>query len=242
MKFGFAAAASLMVLSAGAAFAQDEVDYGSVYARLGAGVSFVSDWEQDYAFSPAPTSSLNCAPADPCAAVVLGPPSGQTVFLGNDWTAAAALGFDYADGIRTELEYRYAKTGVESAAVDYAEPLPQLSAGDDDIVAQFLMANFFFDFNNSTAVTPFIGGGVGGAFVSSRRDETDAALALQGRAGLSFEAGDELNFDLEYIYLRTNELDFGPRAETFPAGDFEISTSGERYRASSVMVSIRKAF
>ena len=155
--------------------------------------------------------------------------------------------FDYADGIRTELEYRYAKSDVDLVTPigGFSESSGPLAPYDPDaeIKAHFLMTNFFFDFANSSPLTPFIGGGVGGAFVSNENAERDAALAYQGRAGVSLEMGTGFTADFEYIYLRTNELEFGPSADEFTAeGPFGRAATGDRYQSSSVMVSLRRRF
>ena len=72
------------------------------------------------------------------------------------------------------------------------------------------------------------GGGVGGAFVSKENAERDAALAYQGRAGVSLEMGTGFTADFEYIYLRTNELEFGPSADEFTAeGPFGRAATGD---------------
>ncbi len=230
MKFGFAAAAGLAVLSAGAARAQDETDYGSVYARIGAGLSFANDWEQEFAYNPDVAFSGT-------------PATGQTLDLEKGLVASAALGFDYADGIRTELEYRYAQHDVDMRASVGPAGAALPASVNDEVVGHFLMANFYFDFANSSPFTPYIGGGVGGAFMENETAERDAALALQGRAGLSLAMGAGFSTDLEYVYLRTNELEFGPSAAEFePGGPLGPAITGERYNASSVIVSIRKAF
>lgn len=235
MKFAFASAAGLTALGLAAASAQDDaVSAGSVYARIGGGVSFVSDWEQDYVYHP----DLVILPA---------PLSGQTVEFKTGYVGSFALGFDYADGIRTELEYKYATAKVD----DYFLNSPVVGEIDrdpdnSDVSGHFVMANFYFDFANSSPLTPFIGGGVGGAFIQNESAQRDAALALQGRAGVSLAMGGGFSTDLEYVYLRTNELEFGPSAEGFVSGQPILSSdpavTGERYQASSVMVSLRKSF
>ena len=230
MKIAFAAAAGLAAFI-GAASAQDEISQGSVYARIGAGVSFAGDLDQDFAYNPD-------------AVFVTSPPTGQSIETDTGYLGVFALGFDYADGIRTELEYKYAKADIDSAVIDdpVLGPTPAATV-NDDIVGHFLMANFYFDFANSSPLTPFIGGGVGGAFIENENAERDAALALQGRAGLSLAMGGGFSADMEYVYLRTNDLEFGPSVDDFePGGPIGPAIVGDRYQASSVMVSLRKSF
>lgn len=233
MKSGLAVMAIAgAAFAAGAAQAQDDdTALGSVYVRAGAGYTFVNNWDQEFAYNPD-------------AVFITPPPTGQTIENGDGLIFSAALGFDYADGIRTELEYRYAATEFDS--VTLADPVLGPTPGapvNDDVTGHFLMSNFYFDFNNDSRFTPFIGGGVGGAFMENENAQRDAALALQARAGVSYELSSGFLADVEYVYLRTNELSFGPDIDDFePGGPVGPNIGGERYQASSVMMSLRKHF
>ncbi|GJL90486.1 outer membrane protein [Hyphococcus sp.] len=218
------------VLAAGTApsLAQDEAVNDGGYVRLSVGATFVSDWTQDLSYNPN-------------VVFVTAPASSQTVDNGTALAFSAALGFDYADGIRTELEYRYASTPVGSVT-----PVGGPSLGGpvkDSIGAHFVMTNFYFDFANSSALTPFIGGGVGGAFVTNENDQRDSALALQARAGVAIALGEGLSADAEFVYLRSNELDFGPGIDEFVVGGpVGPAITGARYQSSTAMLSVRKKF
>lgn len=222
----------------GAAIAQDETAGDGIYVRVGAGANFVSDLDQRVTpFPGAVCNALGCNP------------DSQTVDLDTGFVAAAALGFNYTEGIRTELEYRYATTGVSSRQLfeSGVEVGPELSPVpaliNDDINAHFVFSNFYFDLNNSSRFTPFIGGGIGGAFVENELGLRDAALAYQGRAGVAYDFGGGLSFDVEYIYMRTNDLSFGPNEEDFAAdGPPAVRIDDEHFQSSSAMISIRKQF
>jgi len=220
-----------MLACGSAALAQDGAASDGVYVRIGGGVAFASDWAQDYTFNPN-------------AAFAGSPPTGQTVGNGDGYVIGGAIGFDYADGIRTELEYRYASTGIDAVTINDPTLGPTLATPvNDDINVHFLMSNFYFDWRNDSRFTPFIGGGVGGAFVENETGVRDAALAYQGRAGVSFDVGGGFSLDTEYIYLRTSKLSYGPQDEDFtPAGPIGPRIDGDRYEASNVMVSVRKQF
>jgi opacity protein-like surface antigen len=220
-----------MLVCGSAALAQDDAAADGVYVRIGGGVSFASDWAQDYTYNPD-------------VAFAVAPPTGQTVANGDGYVIGGAIGFDYADGIRTELEYRYASTSIDAVTIN--DPLlgPTLATPvTDDINVHFLMSNFYFDRTNNSRFTPFIGGGVGGAFVENETGARDAALAYQGRAGISFAVGGGFSLDTEYIYLRTSKLSYGPHDEDFtPTGPIGPRIDGDRYEASNVMMSVRKQF
>ncbi|MFC2951482.1 outer membrane protein [Marinicaulis aureus] len=224
MKNGFAfhsVIAGLAALSiSGGASAQDEPAKDGAYIRLGVGATFLGEREREFAY--------------PGVVFALTPPNEDVTDYGTGKTFAAALGFDYADGIRTELEYRYASSPEDTLTQVGGLFDGIVSEVDGEMKAHLLMTNFFFDFANSSPLTPFVGGGVGGAFVTNQFDERDAALALQGRAGVSLEMGTGFSADFEYIYLRTNDLEFSDRIDFVVADD--------RYQASSVMVSLRRRF
>ena len=213
--------AGLTVLSiVGGVHAQEAPVQDGSYIRLGVGATFLGEREREFAY--------------PGVVFALTPPDGDVTDYGTGKTFAAALGFDYADGIRTELEYRYASSPEDTLTQVGGLFDGTVSEVDGEMKAHLLMTNFFFDFANSSPLTPFVGGGVGGAFVANQFDERDAALALQGRAGVSLEMGTGFSADFEYIYLRTNELEFSDRIDFVVADD--------RYQASSVMVSLRRRF
>ncbi|MEM8770125.1 MAG: outer membrane beta-barrel protein [Pseudomonadota bacterium] len=237
MKFGIAALQGFIgacaLNAANIAIAQDAPEDG-FYVRAGAGVSFLSDLDQEFTYNPNILS-------------IVTPPTGAVIDTEAGFVASGAVGFNYADGIRTELEYRYATNGIDVITPiggfnPDAGPFPP-SASDEDINAHFVFSNFYYDFNNSSFLTPFIGAGVGGAFVNAPDIGSDAALAYQGRAGVSAGLNDGFSVDLEYIYLRTNTLRFGPDPEDFtPDGPFGPAIDGDNYQSSSVMVSLRKQF
>ena len=233
-------AAAAVAASSGAALAQQENAGDGLYVRVGAGASFASDLDQDIDRVFRDFSS--------CAAIGCNPDR-QTLSLDTGFVVSAAAGFNYTQGIRTELEYRYEKPGISSrqffeAGFDVTDSrltgFPELS--NDDINVHFVFSNFYFDFNNDTRFTPFIGGGVGGAFARNENDDRDAALAYQGRAGISYDLGGGAALDAEYIYLRTNDLVFGSVDEEFVVEGASARIDGDNYVSSSVMLSVRVQF
>ena len=218
---------TIVVAAIGGAQAQDAPRDG-FYLRAGAGVSLVDDLEQSISYSPNRSS---------CLAIGCNP-NRKVTNLETGYVASAAIGFNYLDGIRTELEYRYAATGIESierfegASGAFSNPQGE----NDTLGAHFILSNVYFDLPTDGPISPFIGLGVGGAFVSNENGETDAALAYQGRAGLSWRLSADLNMDMEYIYLRTNDL-------VYDMNDPAIEGLDDApYQSSSVMLSIRKQF
>lgn len=235
------AISSLVLALAPAAMAQNAPADDGPYIRIGGGATFVSDIDQNIALNPAGAV---------CAAIGCNADR-QLIESDPGFIASGAIGFDYADGIRTELEYRFASSKI-SRVQTFENGLEGGGFGvigggsivDPNANAHFVLSNFYFDFYNQSPITPFIGGGVGGAFVAfGEGGERDAALAYQGRAGVSVSLGGGFLADLEYVYLRTNKLRYGPNQEDFtPAGPFEAAVFDGRYESSSAMLSLRKPF
>lgn len=234
MMLRFMIAGLAVATFSGSASAQDEEDRtytgDGVYFRIGVGASFASDLDQD----------IN---NNPNLVFVAAAPQRQSLNVDSTPTFAGALGFDYADGIRTELEYRYANANIESITVSDSINPDIVMPTDESLSAHLLMANFYFDLNNDSNLTPFIGGGVGGAFVTNENGDRDSALAYQGRAGVSYDFGGGISISAEYIYTRSRDLAFGPNDDDFtPSGPFEPRYDGAPYVSSSAMVSFRKQF
>src|SRR5690606_38471384 len=152
---------------------------------------------------------------------------------------AAAIGFQYSK-TRTELEYRRMEMSVDGVA--YAGgAAPGTAVANDDIVAQALMSNVYFDFPNKSAFTPFIGAGVGGARVENELGARDAAFAYQGSAGVEAALSEWFSIGAEYVYFRTLDVKYGPK-EFEPAGPAGPRTDGDPFVSSSVMGTVRVLF
>ena len=78
------------------------------------------------------------------------------------------------------------------------------------------LANGYYNFRNSTKITPFIGGGVGAAFLegnSSSGSASDTVLAYQGTAGALYSINEQLALTGSYRYLGTEDGALGlPKA------------------------------
>ena len=215
----FSAIACAFTLSQGA-LAQDD-DNDGLYFRLGAGVNFMNDLEQDIT-------------QDPPVNFIVPPPTEQTIFTGAGVAAAAAVGFGHANGIRTELEYRYASAPINGLTNN--NPIFQpIIIPDTSVAGHFVMANGYYDFDTGGAVTPFLGVGIGGGTVSDGFGQSDGVLAYQGRGGLSLAVFDDVKLSAEYVHLRTNNLVFGPTAPSLDVFTGKLQTH-------SVMVTVRKKF
>lgn len=223
-------AASFALASAPAA-AQELAAQGAaqtrLYLRVGAGVNFSPDRDQDLAFNPD-------------LVFVGGPPTGRRVDTGPGVSFTAAAGFDYPAGTRTELEYRRIGSTVD-AVTTFGGGAPGTLPGAGNIRAHALMSNVYKHFETGSAVRPYIGAGVGGVFVEDFTGARDSAFAYQGRAGLAIALGRDVSANLEYVHLRSLELEFGPASFT-PGGPAGPRIDGASFVSSSVLLSFSRKF
>lgn len=218
---------ALSALAPVAAVAQEDGGRATgVYLRGGAGVAFGETLNQNLSYNPD-------------VVFVTPPATSKSTEIGDGFAAAAAIGFQYSK-TRTELEYRRMEMSVDGVA--YAGgAAPGTAVANDDIVAQALMSNVYFDFPNKSAFTPFIGAGVGGARVENELGERDAAFAYQGRAGVEAALSEWFSIGAEYVYFRTLDVKYGPK-EFEPAGPAGPRTDGDPFVSSSVMGTVRVLF
>ncbi len=197
-----------------------------VYLRGAAGIVFGETLDQDLSWNPA-------------VMFMIPPATAKATDLGDGLALSGAIGFQYAR-TRTELEYRRMEISVDAVAYS-GGAAPGAIVVNDDLAAQALMSNVYFDLVNSSMFTPYIGVGVGGVRVENELGERDAAFAYQGRAGVEVALGSKLSLGAEYVYFRTLDIEYGPKDFTL-AGPAGPRTDGDAFVSSSVMGTIRLLF
>ena len=114
--------------------------------------------------------------------------------------------------------------------------------GQGELRTTYLMANGYYDFQNDSVVTPFIGAGIGFGFVDVEYapsdvgiiDDDDTAFAYQVMLGASLDLGADMELVGAYRYRATTDVEV--EATLFDA-DFEIEN-----RSSIFEVGLRKNF
>ena len=128
----------------------------------------------------------------------------------------AALGYDWGNSWRTELEFSHRSNDINSIAAKpgfIGFPAGTI-AGDSRAVA--LMLNLVRDFDMGTRFTPYIGGGVGFADVDHDIIGANGPIAIgygvhtrsfayQGIAGVAVELAESLALDVSYRYFGTTK-------------------------------------
>jgi opacity protein-like surface antigen len=197
-----------------------------VYLRAGGGVAFGGSFDQDLSFNPA------IIPPTPF-------PTRKSTDLASGATFSAAIGFQYPGRTRTELEYRRMMVAVDSVAFAGGTAPSALIGTDDKLTADALMSNVYVDLAPKGQLNPYIGVGVGGARITNELGERDAAFAYQGRVGIELALGGKAALGVEYAYLRTTDVVYGP--EDFSGGGF-VRADGAPFVSSSIMASLRVVF
>jgi opacity protein-like surface antigen len=196
-----------------------------LYLRGGAGAVFAETLDQSLSYAPT-VVGLATAKETPFDA-------------GLSWFGA--VGFQFAGGTRTELEYKR-MTPPFDAVIYSGGPAPNPAAPfDENFTVQAVMSNVYFDLVNDSRLTPYVGVGVGGARVENELGERDAAFAYQGRAGVEVAVSDRLSIGAEYVYFRTLEVVYGPK-EFVAGGPAGPRTDGDPFASSSVLGTVRLMF
>lgn len=134
-----------------------------------------------------------------------------------------AIGYDYGNNWRGELEFSYRSNDIRHISVDAGPPnffgWPESNISGD-LTAYTFMANLIRDFDfGSDVVTPYLGVGVGFSQVSANLvgsgpsgalliDDSSREFTWQGIAGLAFALAENLALDISYRYVGMREPSF----------------------------------
>jgi len=139
------------------------------------------------------------------------------------WGVSGSGGYAWGNGIRTEAEIAYRRSGVDEvtgtgAAAPYEGHISNLS----------FMGNVLYDIETGTIVTPYVGAGIGVSAVTADEirtvvgrtlDETRPEFAYQFIGGASVDVMDNLALTADYRYFRTTEAKFRTNADDNMATD-----------------------
>lgn len=120
------------------------------------------------------------------------PQIGVTPNLG--YAVGGVVGYDFV-GPRVEFEgvYRWNPTNVGVPGTAVNNQVGQLA----------LMVNGFYDFMPRSTITPYVGAGLGVAFVDGNSSLSSTAFAYQGIVGVGYNATENLRVNLDGRYYGT---------------------------------------
>ncbi len=168
---------------------------------------------------------------------------------------ALAVGYDFYPKmnipLRAEIEYAMRGWGGNSWDVNYADVV------GFDTTAKFmystLMANFYYDFHNSSNFTPYVGAGLGLAFIyadinvdlnnsdihmnyaSYGKNQTN--FAWQVGAGVAYNFTENVAVDLAYRYVNMGYMDCGTTVDAM----VDVDVDAYLY-AHEIMLGLRFTF
>ncbi|MDJ0684465.1 MAG: outer membrane beta-barrel protein [Alphaproteobacteria bacterium] len=158
----------------------------------------------------------------------------ETADLDDEFSGAAALGYDFGQVFRAELELGYRPSDVGS--VNGAR-----ASGDADVYSY--MGNLIAQWDTPDwPVTPYVGVGLGAATAdvdasgfpaAGAIDDDDTAFAYQAIAGLSVDLTEQLALTGTYSYFDIPDLEFNSKAGVDVDSD---------YSSHSFMVGLRWTF
>jgi len=141
--------------------------------------------------------------------------NGKTHF-DTGWLVGGTVGYEMGNGLRGELEVTYLNagnkkvkglTGFYDDGQDVVFTDGSLKAGGN-LDATFVLANLWYDFNDTGTFKPYVGGGLGVAFVDQNLkaggfkliDDSSTNFAFQAGAGVKWAMSDALDLDLGYRF------------------------------------------
>ncbi len=154
------------------------------------------------------------------------------------YTVSGAIGNKFKSG-RIEGEVAYQSSEIDQFTASAGGASVSIDTSGDVSVLSFLV-NGYYDFILDSKVSPYIGGGIGFAQIStnditltalgqsvSLPDQDDTVFAWQIGAGIGYALNDKLALDLGYRFFTSSDAEFdgGSKIE-FASHNF---TAGLRY-------------
>ncbi|WP_137389109.1 outer membrane protein [Rhodoligotrophos defluvii] len=135
------------------------------------------------------------------------------------WLVGGNIGYEMGNGLRGEIEVSYMQAGndklkgtfYEIVDVDgdtFVDEFGVSAKAKDDLSATFVLANLWYDFNMGGLFKPYIGGGVGVAFVDQSLkvggvkwiDDSTTNFAFQAGGGIKWALSEAIDLDLGYRF------------------------------------------
>ena len=154
----------------------------------------------------------------------------MNAFFQTGWAAGGMIGYDFV-GPRVEVEAVYRDN---MATVNAADPLGMSGNVGADFNQTSVMANVFYDFMAGRPITPYIGAGVGVAFLNASTlgvSSSSTQFAYQGIVGVGWNIDEQFRLNLDGRYLGTtsptlNWTAYGTNINgSYPNNNFSVMAS-----------------
>ncbi len=146
-------------------------------------------------------------------------PETEKFNLNTGWSIGGAAGMKWNDLLRAEIEISHSQWSGKDVVVQYAASPASNYAATGTVAATYLLGNVWADLKTNTAFTPYVGGGLGVAFVNTSGvrwddstwgyvDGSQTHFAWQLGAGLKYELSEQLSLDVGYRFKNVEGLPF----------------------------------
>jgi opacity protein-like surface antigen len=133
--------------------------------------------------------------------------------------SSSEYSYDNGFGLEVALGYKFPMFRLEGEVAYYANDVDGYSdrdgsgEADGDVKNLSGMINAYFDFDNDSIITPYVGAGLGVAKVDVSDntfawDDSDTVYAYQFMGGANFALTQQLSIDAEYRYFGTQDPEF----------------------------------
>jgi len=141
-----------------------------------------------------------------------------------------AVGVDWGNQIRTELELSHARWNSDKYHV-YCDCEGSVYNGNSSMSATYLLGNVWYDLSHSSRVTPYVGGGLGIGWANVHAgidggpvDFNASGLAFQVGAGIRFNVNDHVSFDAGYRFKDIVGLNYSSNVPEYTLTDTSLAS------------------
>jgi opacity protein-like surface antigen len=159
------------------------------------------------------------------------------------YVLSGSAGYDFGH-LRLEGEIAYRENDLGKTIISNTN-----ADSNGDVSAFAFMVNGYFDLENRTAFTPYIGAGLGyarveidgkatyGSNTTVEWDDHDSGLAYQLMAGLAWDLSDTIVLDVSYRYLDCDDIEIAGTSNWGFTAEDEID-----YESHNFMIGLKWFF
>tara|TARA_Y100001978_G_C23577315_1_gene377169 strand:+ start:163 stop:828 length:666 start_codon:yes stop_codon:yes gene_type:complete len=128
---------------------------------------------------------------------------------------SAGFGYDFGD-FRAEVNYRKDSFDINKYSVTNNGTTTAATSAKGDFDASTIGVNIFYDFNNSSKFTPYIGAGIGSTKIDTKNtviegtpvaNADDSKTSYNLKLGISYEVAKSSELYLEGTYLSISDVE-----------------------------------
>lgn len=138
---------------------------------------------------------------------------------------STAIGKSFTSGFDLELEYAYKEAKLDKFSSNHPAQIPDVVL-DSSIQINSLMSNAIYNFRNASVITPYVGAGIGVAWIDIE-DFSDTEFAYQLLAGVALSVSKNTSITAGYRYFASkdisdNEINGSEESLSIDSHNFEL--------------------